>query len=265
MQRRHQNHNGYHGETIDIHAVVNEAAAVAMAQGWTGETFLQAPEFQLTAWHRPAQAGSGRGQHSEGIRRIHISTGIHGDEPAGPLAALRLLRENIWPAHCEIFLVPCLNPAGFVRNRRENAGGLDLNRDYLNPKSSEIQAHVAWLQRHSPFDLSLALHEDWEANGFYLYELNPHNEPSAAEVMVAAASGVCPIDLASVIEGREAKNGIIRPTLDPRARPLWPESFWLIQHGTRHAFTLEAPSDFPLAVRVDALVAAVQAALANCG
>src|ERR1043165_2307475 len=80
--------------------------------------------------------------------------------------------------------------------------------------------------------------------------------------MVARVSTVCPVDQSEIIEGREAKNGIIRPNLDPKTRIQWPESFWLITHKTRLSYTLEAPSDFMLSTRVDALVAAVQGAMA---
>ena len=79
--------------------------------------------------------------------------------------------------------------------------------------------------------------------------------------MVAAVSECCPIDLSETIEGRPAAKGIIRPTLDPLTRPLWPESFYLLMHKTRLSYTLEAPSDFPLSARVCALVTAVRAAL----
>ena len=64
-----------------------------------------------------------------------------------------------------------------------------------------------------------------------------------------------------MIDGRPATGGIIRPELDPAKRPQWPEAFYLLQHKTRLSYTLEAPSDFPLPVRVNALVAAVNAAL----
>ena len=47
----------------------------------------------------------------------------------------------------------------------------------------------------------------------------------------------------------------------PQERPDWPEAFYLISHKSRQGYTLEAPSDFPLATRVNALVAAVNAAL----
>ena len=137
---------------------------------------------------------------------------------------------------------------------------MDLNRDYKHLRAPEIRAHVAWLEQRPHFDLTLCLHEDWEAHGFYLYELNPDRQPSLAEKMVAAARAVCPIDHSALIDGREAREGIIRPVLDPALRPEWPEAFYLFQHKTRLSYTLEAPSDFPLPMRVAALVRAVRAA-----
>ena len=44
-------------------------------------------------------------------------------------------------------------------------------------------------------------------------------------------------------------------------REEWPEAIHLIHHKTRLNYTLEAPSDYPLPTRVNALVRAVQAAI----
>ena len=257
MQRLGKNHGSYHGETIDIRAVLCEVGSAAQQHGWSTEAFHQTPDFKWLALRRAPPAP----ETSHPPPRAYISTGIHGDEPAGPLAALRLLRENQWPADTEIILLPCLNPTGFKQNTRENDMGLDLNRDYLHLQSAEVRAHVAWLERQSGFDLCLCLHEDWESHGFYLYELNLDHRPSLAEPIVAAVSQVCPLDSSETIEGRPARHGIIRPSADPRTRPQWPEAFWLLTHKTRLSYTLEAPSDFPLNTRVDALVAGVNAAL----
>jgi hypothetical protein len=177
------------------------------------------------------------------------------------LAVRQLLQENKWPVGLELWICPCLNPTGFVLNRRENEAGTDLNRQYRHPEAEETRAHVAWLKRQPHFDLALCLHEDWEARGFYVYELNPENRPSSAEAMIDRVGKVCPIDPSEIIEDRPARNGIIRPSIDPRTRPQWPEAFYLITCKTRLSYTLEAPSDFPLAVRVAALVEAVTAAL----
>ncbi len=254
VQRLGLNHGGYHGERIDIRAVLREAEAAAQTHGWACETFHQAGELKWLALNRAA-----------GIQppasRIYISAGIHGDEPAAPLAALKMLRQNRWPDGAEIFLLPCLNPIGCRNNRRENPDGLDLNRDYRNSKAAETQAHIRWLERQPPFDFYLCLHEDWEANGFYLYEQNPEGASSPADKMIAAVQSVCPVDPGEIIEGRPAQNGIIRPNLSPAERPDWPEALYLITHKARQGYTLEAPSDFPLALRVDALVAAAETAI----
>ncbi len=257
MQRPGKNHGGYRGETIDIRAVLRDVEAVAQRNGWSSEAFYETPDFKLLALRREPLSTGDRQPRI----RLYLSTGIHGDEPAGPLAVLRLLDENRWPANFDLWVCPCLNPPGFTLNRRESAAGIDLNRQYRNPTAAETLAHIAWLERQPQFDLCLLLHEDWESHGFYLYEQNPDRQPSLAESMVGQVAGVCPVDRSDVIEGRPAKNGIIRPNLDPYLRPDWPEAFYVITHKTRLSYTLEAPSDYPLPVRVDALVAAVSAAL----
>lgn len=259
MQRQHLNHGGYFGETIDISAVLRDLEAAARTHGWQEDTFCEADGFRLLALHRKAPTP----RPSPLAPRIYLSAGIHGDEPAGPLAALQLLRENAWPAHCDLWLCPCLNPTGFTLNHRENAHGQDLNRQYLHLEAAETRAHIAWLECQPGFDLAICLHEDWEAHGFYLYELNPDARPSLAEPIIAAVRAVCPVDPSEVIEGRPARGGIIHPNSDPLSRPQWPEAFWLLQNKSRLSYTLEAPSDFPLATRVSALVAAVGAAVAG--
>ncbi len=257
MQRLGKNRGGYLGETIDLPTTLDDTLRTARRHGWSCEWFLLAGGLELAALHRLPRSGRAQGA----APRVYLSTGIHGDEPAGPLAVRQLLQEDQWPANLELWICPCLNPTGFALNRRENRHGVDLNRDYLHFKAEETRAHIAWLQRQPPFDVSLCLHEDWESHGFYVYELNPENRPSLAEAIVTAVAGVCPIDLSEVIEERPANNGIIRPSVDPRSRPQWPEAFYLLTHKTPLSYTLEAPSDFPLAVRVAALVAGVHAAL----
>jgi len=196
--------------------------------------------------------------------RLYLSSGIHGDEPAPPLALLELLEAGAFDARANWFLCPLLNPAGFFRGIRENAAGIDLNRDYKHLASPETRAHVAWLRRQPNFDFTLSLHEDWESHGFYLYELNPHHRPSLAEPTIAAVSSVCPIETATIIDGREiAAPGIIRPVADPALRELWPESIYLRVHHTTLTYTLESPSSLPLAQRLAALRTAIETAIEN--
>ena len=116
MQRPGKNIKGYAGETIDIEPVQRDCVAAAQAHGWTIEEIHPAPKLILgLTRHAPRNT-----QHAP---RIYVSTGIHGDEPAGPLAARRLLQANAWPPGLEIRLCPCLNPTGFALNRRESRDG----------------------------------------------------------------------------------------------------------------------------------------------
>jgi len=252
IERLGRNRNGYLGERLDAKSVVEECGAKAAAAGWTVDKILSSTPADLLGLTRRGKGGA----------RVYLSAGIHGDEPAGPLAVRELLTRNTWPPDLDIWICPCLNPAGFELNTREHAEGADLNRQYLEPKAAETLAHIAWLERQPDFDLCLCLHEDWESSGFYLYEQNPDGPPSLAENIIKRVSALCPIDLSDTIEGRAARNGIIRPLPDARTRVLGPEAFYLITHKTRLSYTLEAPSDFPIEVRVQALVTAVETALA---
>ena len=278
MQRLGKNVGRYLGDTIDIQQILRDLETAAREHGWKSEIFFETQELKLFALTkntripkpetRDPKLETGTPPSTLDPRpstRIYLSAGIHGDEPAGPLAALKLIQENRWPDNLDLWFCPCLNPLGFALNSRENSRGIDLNRDYRNPVTGEITAHIAWLERQPDFDLCLLLHEDWESHGFYLYEQNPENRKSLAKPMIEAVSQVCPIDPNDLIEGRPAKGGIIRPNIDLATRPLWAEAFYLITRKTRRSYTLEAPSDYPLSTRVDALVTAVRTGLKGLG
>jgi hypothetical protein len=194
--------------------------------------------------------------------RIYLSAGIHGDEPAPPLALLRLLEQGFFDQRANWFICPMLNPTGLALGTRENAGKVDLNRDYRNTQSVEIAAHIRWLERQPAFDLSFCVHEDWEATGYYLYELNPDQRPTLAEPMIAAVAKRCLIEPSEMIDGREARAGIVRPEHDPATRDLWPEAIYLRKHHTTLAYTIESPSSLPLEQRIHAHCAALAAGIA---
>jgi hypothetical protein len=194
--------------------------------------------------------------------RIYLSSGIHGDEPAPPLTLLAMIEAGVFDERAGWFICPLLNPVGFTLGTRENAGAVDLNRDYKALHSAEIAAHVAWLRRQPNFDLVLCVHEDWESTGYYLYELNPLDRPSLAHPMIDAVAAVCPIDQNKIIDGREVSApGIIRPINDPLLRETWPESLYLRAHHTTLSYTLESPSALPLTQRIAAHRAAIETAL----
>lgn len=237
---------------IDVTALLSRFEAAGRAAGFRVERFGQAAGHPLLALTR----------RTPGPRpRFYLSAGIHGDEPAAPLALAELLEAGVFDKRAVWFLCPLLNPTGFIRQTRENAAGIDLNRDYRDPQSEEIRAHVAWLRRQPDFDCTFCMHEDWEAKGFYIYEQNPLGRPSLAAAMLHAAAAFCAIDGSELIDGREAKGGIIRAQDNPTERPKWPEAIYLRANQTSLAYTIETPSGLPLAFRVGAQRAAIETAI----
>jgi hypothetical protein len=253
--RRHRNQGGYGGDRIEIAHVLQQLAEAARSAGWGLE--LVAHQGDLPVWvltRFPATP-------SRALRRAYISAGIHGDEPASTLAALELIRQDQWPDGTEVFLFPCLNPVGIAANSREGPEGLDLNRDYRRPRTALVTAHLGWLRGQSRFDVAILLHEDWEADGFYLYELAPAGGGSVAAKILDAVSPVCPILQAEHADGWPATRGVIRPPTELAGMTQWPEALHLFREKATRCYTFEAPSDYSMATRVSALVAAVRAAL----
>jgi protein MpaA len=242
MQRLGKNAGRYLGETIEIERVQSETHRLALANGWQCDTFLDEPGITLRGYRRPKPGAT---------KNFYFSTGIHGDEPSGPLAMLQLVELNHWP-EANLWLIPCLNPTGFKLNSRFNADGIDLNRDYRHFRSREVKAHVAWLETLPRIDTCLVLHEDWEANGYYIYETNPHNLPSLAEPIIVSMRGRFPIEHAEKVDNWPHKDGVIRPHIKPEDRPEWAEALWLVVNKAQRSYTMEAPSDFPLDFRVKA-------------
>lgn len=254
MERLGLNKGRYHGEGIAIADILRDFHRVALERGWRAEPFATIDQFELFGYQRgPANPA----------RTVYIASGIHGDEPSGPVTLLRLLAEDRWPADTHFILSPCTNPTGFVNKSRENQQGIDLNRDYKHLLTAEIRAHDAWIKTLPRFNQSILLHEDWEASGFYLYELNFEGLPSPAERVIEAVREIGPIETAPVVDGFKCEDGIIRPNVKPADREQWAEAIYLVATKSPYSITLETPSDFPLEFRVAMHRRAIEALLAE--
>ncbi|MFN2461835.1 MAG: succinylglutamate desuccinylase/aspartoacylase family protein [Candidatus Velthaea sp.] len=101
---------------------------------------------------------------------ITISAGMHGDEPAAPWALLALVRDRLLDDRFSYRLWPCVNPSGYVAGTRTNAEGADVNRSFTRGGATPEARAIVTANRDRKFRLSLDLHEDFEADGFYLFE-----------------------------------------------------------------------------------------------
>ena len=209
-------------------------------------------------------AGGWRSAGDRASPRLYLSAGIHGDEIAGPLALLEMIRQPGFFAGFDVTMFPILNPNGLALGVRTNRDEIDLNRDYRNSRSLEIKGHIESLLTLGRFDASMLLHEDYEGIGAYLYELNDTLDPGLGAKIIAAMGLHVPIDLRPEIEEASARGGVIsRRDLVAKLgrledRPAWAEAAYLTIHHTEVSYTIETPKPFPIEARVDAHIAAVE-------
>lgn len=204
-------------------------------------------------------------ENASSERSVYLSAGMHGDEPAGPLALLELLKEGAFAKRNSWYICPMLNPTGMALGTRENVDGLDLNRDYLAMSSREVKGHVEWLEgKH--FDFAISLHEDWESTGFYFYEINQvEDRPQRYQRMVDAISPIMPMEPEELIDDHAIREkGWIYHESEADEPELWPEAIYLAKRGCPLSFTFETPSSLVLEKRVRAHKTAVCAALHLC-
>lgn len=193
---------------------------------------------------------------------IYMSAGIHGDEPAATEALLAWAEKNVRQlARLPLLLLPCLNPWGLVRNSRFDHAGRDLNR-LFHSDDAPIVAAVRRLVRGYHFALSLQLHEDYDGQGLYLYEVQ-RVAPHWGEELLAVAREHIAIEPRTRVDGRTFRNGLMRRRVDRRRfeQMGFPEAIWLHLEHSERTFTIETPSEFALAQRVRAQVAVIEAAV----
>ena len=192
------------------------------------------------------------GPNSSDPIRIGIFAGIHGDEPAGPLAAVQFLRAlvdrpEIAESYC-LHCYPFCNPSGFEDNSRFARGGPDLNRcfwkDSTEPEVRLIEAEL----RQYHFHGLIQLHADDTSDGVYGFVRGATLSEHLLKPALAAAGEILPRNVSAMIDGFAAKDGIIYDAYEGiLAAPakLDPAPFEII---------LETPHHAPMEKQVQALV-----------
>jgi hypothetical protein len=208
-------------------------------------------------------------------KRIILSSGIHGSEPAGVLGIinnLELILKISKEKNYEFLIFPCINASGFERNSRENIDNIDLNRNFESPSNINEINFVTQSLNELEFkaDLSIDFHETCpedncditEGNDlpseFYLYEVC--TEPSfliGKKILdnIRKDYKVCEWDF---IFGDKSKMGLIRYPQESKAS----ESFggktldiFLFNNGfSKNSLTIETMSHYPMKDRINQIV-----------
>ena len=190
---------------------------------------------------------------------IYFSAGIHGDEPGATEGLVTWAEKRVKQlSRLPLLLFPCLNPWGLVNNSRLDAGGRDLNRVFQHDEACAIHTLKQIIKPHR-FICATMLHEDYDGQGVYIYELE-RAKPYWGEALLDAARPFLPIEPRTRIDGRKAVGGLVRRKINAKRfqRIGFPEAIYLHLHHAERTFTVETPSEFALDQRVRAQVAMIE-------
>lgn len=207
----------------------------------------------VPAYHISGPAGGG-----DRIR-IGIFAAIHGDEPAGALAAVHFTEQicdqpDLAQGY-ELSIYPVCNPTGFMVGTRYAASGKDLNREFwtgsAEPEVQLLEKEIRARQFHG----LISLHSDDTSSGVYGFVRGAVLTRALLVPALQAAARYLPRNTDTTIDGFPAQDGIISRCYDgvlcsPPDVRLDPEPFEIIletPHGAEAQLQIQA---FQAALRV---------------
>lgn len=183
---------------------------------------------------------------------VALMAGVHGDEPAGPWALLDLVESGALSDRFAYRMWPCTNPSGFDAGTRESADGIDVNRTFGRGGQSPEARAILTANRDRKFLLSIDLHEDCDAAGFYCYEYGGGSIGTAAIGALEAAGFA--VDPSKCITPDPLEEAALLGGLS--------YSLAIARHAAAHTLTFETPLPAPHPTRIAMHRTAVCAAIA---
>lgn len=180
-----------------------------------------------------------------------ISAGIHGDEPSGPFALWQTLLDDELPDCVNWSVFPILNPHGFIHDSRTDASDRDINRDFKRCRTAVACFFISEMNGIPPPVLHLSLHEDWEYQQPYLYEINSGTAASiAGPLLQVLESHGGRLDLTEIDGHVPTAPGYIFHANEPDLPNGWPEAIFVVKRFATRSYTIEAPGKAAFAERL---------------
>ena len=207
---------------------------------------------------------------------VCIGAGVHGDEPAAPWALLSLVRDGLLDPRFAYRMFPCLNPTGYAAGTRENAEGNDVNRSFSRGGTTPEAKAVITANRDRRFVMAIDLHEDFEADGSYVYEPLRTGEPPryAGPIVDALDDAGLPVQVihdafdlgtpATATPSYRVERGAVLVDGEQELRVFagLPSSLFHVRRGTPAVLTFESPRPRSWEERIAAHRVAVTTTLA---
>ena len=201
--------------------------------------------------------------------RVLLSTGIHGDEPAGVYALIEFLKGPIvdYLDKLNFSIFPCLNPWGFEHDKRTNLYGVDINRSFVKNNSVIALILKRQIAANPNYTLAINLHEDntqiqvdgfpKEENprAFYLYDNSRELQNFGASIINKLRTQGIEICNNETIYGEKNNQGVIVSI------PSKGEFEEFLRRHTNRIIVTENPTCWPLEKRVSVQLKALLTAL----
>jgi protein MpaA len=238
--------------TLNVNELLNEIKKTALENEFKLDTFGTVSDFDLISLKKENGAE----------KNVYISAGIHGEEPAPPVALLNMMKENGFSKQYNWYIVPLINPVGMSKGLRKNADKKDLNREYKpTTKATEVIYHINVLKSIPSCQVCFFLHEDSGEDGFYMYSIRDNKThkkildaaKNFGEISNKKKLDKFPRKSKGLIDGGTAiYDDILKYTETAYLNKLWPES---------KMYILEAPKKAEIENRIKMIESAIKSAL----
>ncbi|HTQ31379.1 MAG TPA: succinylglutamate desuccinylase/aspartoacylase family protein [Opitutaceae bacterium] len=194
-------------------------------------------------------------------KRIGLFALVHGDEPAGAAALLKLLQTLAGSPdlarNYDLVCYPVCNPTGYEDDTRSNRFGTDLNREFWRDSEQPEVRILEQELRTQAFDGIIALHADDTSEGLYGYAHDRLLNEQLLAPALRAAERLLPRDCRTLIDGFAARDGILDDCFEGVLAPS-PE-----QKPRPFEIIFETPAPAPVERQAEAAHAALLAILAE--
>lgn len=211
-------------------------------------------------------------------KKVLISGGVHGDEPAGVYAILHFLKKDIqkYEDKFAFTIFPCVNPYGFVKSTRRNAQNLNINRQFkAESAAEEVNLILAQLEE---YEFTMDFHETWpeavndpedppeeHPSEFYLWEICEDKKLRVGLEIIKniEKKGLAVCKWPTIYSDTNNGGVIWCPENCHTASYAAGTAFdaYLQSNYTKQAFTIETPSGWKLKDRISAHITSLKTVL----
>lgn len=209
-------------------------------------------------------------QSNPNVRRVFISSGVHGNEPIGVTSVLELVA-NLYDSplrdQYEFTFVPMMNPGGLNDNMRTMRDGQDLNRQFDAHNVPQKLENLGNFLRAHQFVLSLDVHGAKLRSGFFVIKAGEDQglvseslQVLDRDLLLASDSGTYPGFVSLVLDPH--RYHLTAPG-DATSNNQGTVKGYLYAHNTPHSYTVEYPGHIPVCQRQVGLIKLLTAMVAN--